>query len=167
MTGKIPQLMSWYDFMVKAAEYNGWDDANELRFGEKVVLAIKGGELKARDKNGFPQGSDSLTLPFPPDTVFVTQDEAVAWMKAEGPFSWGLKQYTPKQQQQEDAILRIVSELGFNPKAFPKYKSGHQNSDKSGIKIKALKSRDLFTSEGVFNKAWERLRANGEIVDEI
>lgn len=65
-----------------------------------------------------------------------------------------------KQQRfQEKEILRVIGELGFDPKDIPKWVAG-----KSGIKAKV---RDRLVnntfSTNVFNKAWERLRASKDI----
>lgn len=67
----------------------------------------------------------------------------------------------PQQQQrfQEDEILRIIKELGFSANAIPKRKAG-----RSGVKADVRKK--LSFSVSVFDKAWERLRANNDIQDE-
>jgi hypothetical protein len=64
-----------------------------------------------------------------------------------------------QQRYQEDEILRVIGELGFNAKAIPKMKAG-----KSGVKADVRKK--LSFSVSVFDKAWERLRANNDIQDE-
>ena len=64
----------------------------------------------------------------------------------------------PQQQQrfQEDEILRIIKKLGFSANAIPKWKSG-----KPGLK--AAVRKELTFATGVFDGAWERLRAEGRI----
>lgn len=58
----------------------------------------------------------------------------------------------PKQQQfQEQAILRVLASLSYDPKALPKNKPG-----KPGVK--AAVRNELKLSVSVFKKAWERLK---------
>lgn len=63
-----------------------------------------------------------------------------------------------QQRHQEQEILRVIRELGEDPKRLPKQKAGT-----AGIKA-AVKGRLSF-SESVFKKAWERLRDAGDIAD--
>ena len=63
-----------------------------------------------------------------------------------------------QQRHQEKEILRVIRELGEDPKRLPKQKAGT-----AGVKA-AVKSRLSF-SESVFKKAWERLREAGDIAD--
>ncbi len=64
---------------------------------------------------------------------------------------------------QEDAILEEIHRLGHDPLNFPKNSPG-----KSGVKNEirtALANNRLFIGDTVFDKAWERLRDKGAIVD--
>jgi len=63
-----------------------------------------------------------------------------------------------KHLLQEREILRVIRELGYGAKALPKRKPGN-----SGVKAKVRLKVDLPT--GVFGKAWERLRNQGDIRD--
>lgn len=65
----------------------------------------------------------------------------------------------PRQRFQENEIFRVIKELGFNAKALPKRVAGKPGA-------KALVRKKLKFTVGVFNKAWERLRANKDIQDE-
>ena len=69
----------------------------------------------------------------------------------------------PQQRFQENEILRVIGKLGFNSKAIPKWVNG-----KRGLKADV---RDILVSNtfplGVFEDAWERLRASKLIQDEI
>lgn len=66
----------------------------------------------------------------------------------------------PLQQQrfQEQEILRVIQELGYNPLAIPKWTPG-----KSGVKAEVREK--LPFSEKVFDLAWERLRFDDRIKD--
>lgn len=66
----------------------------------------------------------------------------------------------PPQQQrhQEQEILRVLDQLGYTPAALPKSPPGTKGP-------KAAARQELKYSTGVFNKAWERLRASGGIRD--
>ncbi len=71
---------------------------------------------------------------------------------------------TPVQRTaaQDAAILSTLAALNINPLAIPKNKTG-----KAGSKAKvrtALERNPLFVGATVFNKAWERLSARGDIV---
>jgi hypothetical protein len=64
----------------------------------------------------------------------------------------------PLQQAfQESEILRVIGELGYDAKALPKDIPGNP-----GVKSE-VRSKLTFTKT-VFDKAWERLSANGEII---
>lgn len=65
-----------------------------------------------------------------------------------------------KQRYQEQEILRVIAELEYSAVALPKTPNG-----KKGVKAEVRSM--LQFSTGVFNKAWERLRAQGEIKDAI
>lgn len=65
----------------------------------------------------------------------------------------------PRQQYQEDEILRVIRELGEDPKALPKQKAGTKGI-KSAVRAK-LTSPDW--TESIFTKAWERLLGNDDI----
>lgn len=62
-----------------------------------------------------------------------------------------------RQIFQENEILRVIRELGYDPKALPKDTSG-----KDGIKAKVRAM--LHFSVSVFDKAWERLAKNKDII---
>lgn len=65
----------------------------------------------------------------------------------------------PAQRFQEQEILRVISELGYDAKALPKPKHGT-----NGVKA-AVRQVVPLNSTGVFDKAWGRLRSDGEIQD--
>lgn len=63
----------------------------------------------------------------------------------------------PAQRLQEEQILQVISELGYKADALPKWIAG-----KPGVKAEV---KDSFAnwSDKVFDKAWERLRADKSI----
>ncbi|NIF69601.1 hypothetical protein F3J16_05250 [Burkholderia sp. Ap-962] len=65
----------------------------------------------------------------------------------------------PVQQHQEKEILRVLHELGYNPLALPKRVNGNR--------WVAAKVRDKLVgpkwTKSIHDKAWERLRKNGDI----
>ncbi|WP_321955370.1 hypothetical protein [Burkholderia cenocepacia] len=63
-----------------------------------------------------------------------------------------------QQAHQEAEILRIIRELNHDPKKLPKQKPG-----KPGVK--AAVREKLNFSKKVFDKAWDRLRASGDVAD--
>ncbi len=160
-----PKVTYWYDFVDHLAKSNEWSDPQRDDFASEMCLALHTGKLKSLDNFGFL--SDSPALPLPVGTVYVGTDDAVAWMRTIGPFAWDStpKQYTQKLPRQEEAILVIIQELGFDPTAFPKPKLGHHDSEKGRVKVRALKQRGLFSSDRVFKSAWQRLRSSKRIVD--
>lgn len=71
----------------------------------------------------------------------------------------------PRQRAQEDVVLNAIKKLGYDPLALPRNPSG-----KPGPKaaVRAALSQDQLFKEWstVFDHAWERLRADGSIVDQ-
>lgn len=61
-----------------------------------------------------------------------------------------------QQLFQEQEILRVIGELSYDPKKLPKPEPG-----KPGVKAEVRQELNL--SVKVFDKAWERLRANLDI----
>lgn len=75
-----------------------------------------------------------------------------------------VEQVKPLQRSaaQDAAILNKIAALGFDAKALPKNKPGKAGA-KSAVR-KSLSNDRLFTGVKVFDRAWERMSANGEIV---
>lgn len=78
------------------------------------------------------------------------EDEAAAAPHNQNPRPVG------QQRHQENEILRVIGELGYDPKALPKSPPG-----KPGVRA-AVRARLNF-SKCVFDKAWERLQQQGDI----
>lgn len=72
--------------------------------------------------------------------------------------------YVPKLIAQDKNILHLIAFVGADPRRLAPTRG------KAGVKARvrelALADKKLFQSRRVFNKAWERLRKNGEIDDE-
>lgn len=66
-------------------------------------------------------------------------------------------------RDQEKAILACISALGYDPKQLPKNPSG-KKGPKWQVRDK-LAGNPLFKGATVFNRAWERLRKDGDIAD--
>lgn len=72
--------------------------------------------------------------------------------------------HIPKQRQQENVILDWLRENCGDPKSLPKSPNGKRGPKAAAWD--ALQSNNgLFQSRGVFDGAWERLRADKEIQD--
>lgn len=73
-----------------------------------------------------------------------------------------------RAEVQDEAILDAVRELGHDPKKLPAFRGGRNGGVKATVKrVVEARSAHLFQSKStVFDKAWERLRARGEILDE-
>lgn len=70
----------------------------------------------------------------------------------------------PRAPVQDEAILQIISELGYDPLNLPPFRRGDRfESVKQQIRTEALKNRTLF-SENSFKKAWERLSNDKRIL---
>lgn len=66
-----------------------------------------------------------------------------------------------KMRDQEKTIIDTIEDLDYNPKALPKFIPG-----KKWVKLevyKKLANTELFSSRGVFDDAWDRLRGSGDI----
>lgn len=88
--------------------------------------------------------------------------QGLAWPENQG-VQINAPKAVPRAPTQEEAILRIISELGYDPMSLPPFRRGaHGKSVKQQIRAEALKSRSTF-SEKSFEKAWERLSKDKRI----
>ncbi len=110
-------------------------------------------DLNAWLKTNCPR----VSYEFPKPDTTTGKGEAVPGTSSNGDEGLNKK---PLQQQlfQEQEILRVIGELSYDPKKLPKRKQG-----KPGAKAEVRKM--LSFSVKVFDKAWERLRANQDIQD--
>lgn len=68
-----------------------------------------------------------------------------------------------RMRDQEEAILRTIRKLKYSPESLP-----HRPAGEAGVKsetLEALATDPLFKAKRAFDKAWERLRADGAIAD--
>ncbi|WP_423459487.1 hypothetical protein [Ottowia sp. VDI28] len=70
----------------------------------------------------------------------------------------------PRSQAQDEAILCAIAQRGHDPKAIPPWKPSMPGL-KAEMRAEMRSRKKLFTSDKVFDKAWERLRASGDIAD--
>lgn len=97
---------------------------------------------------------DSATEPVrAPQT---TPRQSAPGADAQSPMTSGHHRY--RQRAQEDEIMRVLGELGYDPRSLPK-REGTEPGPKSEVRKK------LSYTQSVFDKAWERLRASGAIGD--
>lgn len=72
------------------------------------------------------------------------------------------KKVISRQRQQENTIIEVIENLGFNPKSLPKNIDGLPGIKASVREI--LREDPLFSGSTVFDKAWERLSKFKDIV---
>lgn len=120
---------------------HGGDPLRALEI-EKRLLTIKT-ELRAIDEEWLARRSGS-TVPESGAEVLVS---------------------VPRQRVQERAILAWLTKNGLSAMALPRRVQG-----KAGVKADAWKelqkSKQIFASRGIFDKAWERLRSDDLIAEE-
>lgn len=99
------------------------------------------------------------------ETVPIEMQAASAVTKIEEPDQSYSEEMQPLQrgQAQDRAILSAIESLGLKAQALPRSPAG-----RPGVKMeirRALKDNPLFVGDTVFDKAWERLRAAGDVGD--
>ena len=77
---------------------------------------------------------------------------------AENANTMAIARSKPDQQYQEEEIIRVIRNIGHDPRQLPKNSPG-----KPGVKAEVREKLSFSTK--VFDKAWERLRAAGDIAD--
>lgn len=96
---------------------------------------------------GFPSAPELPTTPTPEQPARAD----------DGPVTAGAP--LSRQRHQENEMLRVLADLGYNPKRLPRPPAGA-----AGPKSEARAKLPEMSSK-VFDKAWERLRSAGDIAD--
>ena len=147
----------------------GWRASQKTSLLLKMAEAIRAGQLCVRDSStGIPvtvtPNIDTASL------LYVSEDDVNAWLQQQGAiYRWSPSMPAAaaqkvgtrplqRQQFQENEILRVINELGYTATALPKTIPG-----KPGVKKKVREKLKLPIS--VFDKAWERLRADERIAN--
>jgi hypothetical protein len=154
-----------------------WEKEDEVlnkiytKLASELWTALLSGKIVARSLNGNPISQPLGNMDFTGvNKPYVTVQDVNSWLKSKG----YLQQWTPNIKnvpskysslgyEQEVTILNAIHHLGFDPKSMPINKGGT-----SGAKSKVrhfLGSQKLFEGSTTFDKAWERLRSNKNIID--
>lgn len=150
-----------------------WADCHRAREPANRLFAAMEMSLKASavDKNSWSLNASEFAAWL--DTQGETPSVHIqAWFKAYSVRSLSVRagdvladaQPKPKQrsQAQDEAIVQEIKRQQLDPLALPKNQPGKPGVKKS-IRA-ALDGKGLFTGNTVFDRAWERLSSNGEIV---
>lgn len=127
--------------------------------GENEALLFKKREER---KSSF----ENLKNAFSEYRDFLPADEAERFAKLFAPETTPATRPVPRQRAQEAAILETLRRQGINPQAMPKLARG-KAGPKAQLRRELPKARpDLFQNDGMVTKAWERLRASGDVMDQ-
>lgn len=74
--------------------------------------------------------------------------------------------HVSKSQLQEDLILKCLKGLSYDPQKLPKPDPG-KGGPKLEIWTQLKDNKSCFTSKKVFDTAWQRLRAAGQVQDKV
>jgi hypothetical protein len=156
--GMVPYFVEYQD-TTKTAKFlpEGLD--------AELFQAIFNGVIEPLDKNGVP-----ILRPIPSqlvDSAHVTEVSVNQWLRrSRFKFTWNpaaaQKKREKAQRKQEKVILVAIKSMNLDPQSLKEepFKLG----DKSAVRNLVLrKSPELFGTEKVFDKAWERLQAIGDI----
>jgi hypothetical protein len=166
----------WHDvFWNIAVEYYGlepelveYTDISEtqkhlpLRLNNELLAAIFSGEVPAFDSTGRLMNRDMHE-----DVIrhaHVHPESINCWLKGTGhPYQWQPERERIRrpqsQRRQETVVLAAIQSLGIDPLNLEAINRFTPNHDKQRIRELVMsKSPNLFSSQEIFNKAWERLR---------
>lgn len=132
------------------------ESKNARAFSEEIEAAI----IQKREelKNSF----ENLKTAFGEYRGYLPADEGARLAKLFALEDAPATRPLGRQPAQEAAILSELRRQGFDPVALPKWTA--TESPKATARRELLKTRpDIFQSAGTFDKAWDRLRATGEI----
>jgi hypothetical protein len=128
------------------------------------------------DKAGMPAKPSKGVTVRPPgydveDRMMVRLSDVATKAKAHG-LAWvengGVKinapKAVPRSVAQDDAILKIIADMGLDPLKLPPFRRGaYGESSKKLICAEALKNNRLFSINS-FKHSWERLTKQGKII---
>lgn len=151
------------------------------RWVETITKAVVSGELAARNPSDYedqlpytPENVPGWTYPIREYYEQTSASDLDAWLDKHPAWNVDFRfsvpgddlgrapvaiKSLPRQRQQEMEILRVLAELGYEAKALPQNPPG-KNGPKSEVRTR-IGERDM--TRAVFNLAWKRLRASGEI----
>jgi hypothetical protein len=134
-------------------------------FDQQLFQAIVSREVPPLNENGTViVDADPFQLE---REAYVTEEGVNKWLASRGyGFRWNAEAGTQRRQQaqlrQENVILAALVRLGIDPLRVRE--TDFSKADKSRVREFVLaNSPDLFRSEEIFNKAWDRLRRQGKI----
>ena len=144
-----------------------------INLDAELARAVDSGALPVKDP--LTLGPHTYPVGYALKTALVTVDDLQRFVSdrglsvivetpepqaADAPAAKGEAVPAPMQRQQfqELEILRVIRELKYGPTKLPKVKQGNP-----GVKAEVRAKLDL--QVGIFDKAWERLRKQGEIKD--
>lgn len=172
--------------LIAAAQWPEDIDPGRLDYGlNRATLdrqlhdAVRAGELTVRDQRTrvpYPADIPSNILGMAVVTVAdlrafaqglgVEVEEGGTAQQQAAPVDIGRGVKPPQAHQAQEAeVLRVLRELGYEPTRLPPRPAG-----KAWVKSEAWSKIgvcQLFASEGVFDKAWERLRGSGLVAERI
>ncbi|MGB6452668.1 MAG: hypothetical protein WBE92_18105 [Steroidobacteraceae bacterium] len=170
---RVARRYTLQEAWIELARATGWEPK---RWKDILLQEIRDGKLPLRNPSDY---SDRLPYTVPnhmgADCDQVDADALNKWLGSHSewavsyrfPASSAAPQGEPttqsvplpRQLSQEQEILRVISELGYQANALPRRSPGQ-----SGVKAEVRKR--LALRESVFDKAWKRLRSTKQIIDE-
>lgn len=146
------------------AQYGDMEEITEQYFPSDfhaaLFSAIASGAITPLNEIGLPIPRD------PPeklvDTALVTPNSVNHWLSQQGyNFQWtpeiSKQRLAHTQRRQDDVILAAIQHLGLDPQNLKEQR--YQPGDKSRVReLVRARSPELFHSDKVFDKAWERQR---------
>lgn len=164
----------WEDIAISKSEFLGWAERQGIAEPGEIENLNRGlsqGKWLRTVQLGFPQDIDALLEGLWPKTPQLPEELVNFEASNQSDIGKGdsIELSSPLQrgEAQEQSILAALRKMGYSPRALPKREQG-----KAGPKAQV---RELlcgeknsgqhvgFSSNGVFDKAWERLRGRGEI----
>lgn len=164
------------DVAIVKDEFLAWAERQGIAGPGEIERLNKGlaqGRWLRMAQLGFPQDIDALLEGLWPKTLQLAEEPV--HLEASNPSdidkSKSIDPPPPLQrgEAQEQAILAALRKMGYSPQALPKRQQG-KAGPKAQVREVLRGEQDSeqhagFSSDGIFNKAWERLRSRGEIAE--